>query len=210
MLLSTRKPEWLAPLTEGKHACFFYTTKEEFLEVARFYLSESFSNLVEKALWILPPNTSLLRAKEELEMEIGISLKSLIRSRRLLMIPWDNWYGKEVSIQELLSLGRRILKDTLREGFSCLRILGAAPAKASPYWKEFLIYEETVARGLTKPKPFISLCAYSLMDTPTVAITSIAASHDLCLIHHGQDWEWLFNKEPTSNRSVSNNNSRLT
>lgn len=196
MIPSSRKPEWLAPLIEGKHACFFYTTKEEFLDVAVHYLNESFSNPVERALWILPPNTSLLRAKEELETGIGISLKSLIRSRRLLMIPWDNWYGKEISIQELLKLGRRILKDTLKEGFSFLRILGSAPAKASPYWKEFLIYEETVARGLTKPKPFISLCAYSLMDTPTAAITSIASSHDLCLIHHGQDWEWLFNKEP--------------
>lgn len=210
MLLSTRKPEWLAPLIEGRHACFFYTTKEEFLEVALFYLNESLSNLLERALWILPPNTSLLRAKEELEDKIGTSLKPLIRSRRLLMIPWDNWYGREASIQEILSLGRRILKDTLREGFSRLRILGAAPAKASPYWKEFLIYEETVARGLTKPKPFISLCAYSLMDTPTAAITSIAASHDLCLIHHGQDWEWLFNKEPISSGPISNNHSRLT
>jgi len=189
------RPNWLAPLTVGTHACFFYTTSEEFFSIAAPYLAEGFGSLKERCLWILPPKLSFLKAKHDMQQYLSFDLDPLLKLRRFMMVPWEKWYGAEIAIQDLLRRGRHILKETLHDGFEGLRILGHSPDKSSAYWKDFLLYEETVGRSV-RPKPFISLCGYSLIDCPAAAIPPIASNHSHCLIHHGSEWEWLTNKIP--------------
>jgi len=110
-----------------------------------------------------------------------------------MMIPWEKWYGTEVAIAELMKRSRHLLRETLKEGFEGLRILGHAPSRSSAYWKDFLVFEETIGRGV-KSKPLLNFCGYSLMDCPAAAIPSIAENHTHCLIHHGDEWEWLLSE----------------
>lgn len=200
------KPEWLDSLEEGCHACFFYTTQDEFFEITAQYLEEGFSLAKERVLWVLPPHLSIFIAKTRLEERMDKTLDAYIQMRRLILMPWENWYGKEISTQELLTLGRRILKITLKEGFEQLRILTHAPAKSSPYWKDFLALNEALSRKQNKGG-YTIFCAYSLIDCPVVAIPLIAENHQLCLMHHGSDWEWFSESESpsisTSNRLLS-------
>lgn len=183
--------KWLNPLQDGSHACFFYTTEEEFAEITVPYVMESLNSMKERFLWVLPPRFSLMWGKQWLEEKLGFDVDTWIRLKRLMIYPWEKWYGKEIPIQDLLHLGRCMMKKTVRAGFERIRILSHAPAKTSPYWKDFLTFESLLAKKNTKGKPFISLCAFSLIDCPVQAISSIAESHSLCLIHHGSEWEWL-------------------
>lgn len=180
------KPGWLESLNKGSHACFFYTTGEEFLAIASPYLHKGFEITKERCLWILPPGQALDR---KLIDRFEIHLKR----RQLMLIPWENWYGTERSIQDLLKRTQRHLKEALEEGWKGLRILSHSPHRTSPYWKDFFLYEEALPKRL-RSLPFISLCAYSLIDCPAHAISSIALNHSLCLIHRGNEWEWLMNK----------------
>jgi len=125
--------------------------------------------------------------------------------RRLILYPWNQWYGKEISTQKLLTLGRRIVKVTLKEGYESLRVLSHAPAKTSPYWKDFLSIRRLIAqkRG---DNPFQTLCAYSLVDCPAAAISAVAENHNLCLIHHGSEWEWLSHTVSPPKRSIPKSN----
>lgn len=190
METSTGKPEWLCPLTVGSHACFFYTTEDDFFFITAPYLKEALTSLRERTLWILPPHYSFSKAKADLQKFIPLDLNTLLEMRRLILVPWENWYGTEMPVRKLLMRHFRILKETLKEGFDTLRILSHAPAKESHYWREFLLYQESLSRSL-KPKPFIFLCGYSLIDCPSAAISSIAANHNMCLVQHGSEWEWL-------------------
>lgn len=189
-------PDWLRPLTEGTHACFFYTTPSEFFSIAAPYFHAAFTSMKERTLWILPPHFTFQRAVAELQAFFNCDLETLMEMRRLVIIPWEKWYGTEISIRKMVQRHLKILKETLRDGFETLRVLSHSPAKSSPYWKDFLLYEESASRG-AKTKPLISLCGYSLIDCPAAAISPIAANHSLCLIHHGEEWHWL--STPASN-----------
>lgn len=188
------KPGWLESLKkDGTHACFFYTTEEEFFSIATPFLKEGLEGSRERCLWIIPPHISFVKAKADLNQKFEGSIEPLLRRRRLLLIPWDKWYGTELPIQDILKRSSRLLKETLNEGFEGLRILSHSPHRTSSYWKDFFLYEEALPKRL-KEKPFVSLCAYSLMDCPAQAISSIALNHTLCLIHRGLEWEWLTHK----------------
>ena len=187
------KPHWLDSLDQGSHACFFYTTDDEFFAIALPFLKEGLEHSRDRLLWILPPNVSFAKAKQGLSERLQNDLEPHLRRRRLIMIPWEKWYGTEQSIQNLLKRGQQFLKEANNDGFEGLRILSHSPHRTSSYWKDFFLYEESFPKRF-KGKPFVSLCAYSLIDCPAQAISSIARNHSLCLIHRGSEWEWLLNK----------------
>ncbi|MBI4223441.1 MAG: MEDS domain-containing protein, partial [Deltaproteobacteria bacterium] len=187
---------WLDSIEKETHACFFYTTEEEFFAIAGPYLQTGLEKGgQERLLWILPPNYSFARGKEALETEWGSSVEAHLRRRRLILMPWDRWYGLEVSIQELLKRARQLLDETLAAGFQSLKILTHSPHRSSSYWKDFFIYEEAFPKRFGR-RPVVSLCAYSLIDCPAQAVSSVALNHSFCLIHRGSEWEWLENKHP--------------
>jgi len=197
MNLNPLRPNWLDSLAEANRACFFYTTEEEFFSIALPYLKECLENSRERFLWILPPQLVFSKAREELDKKIGSALDQHLRRRRFLIVPWDKWYGTERSIQDLLKKSDQILQEALHDGFEGLRILSHSPDRTSSYWKDFFSYEEASSRRF-KNKPVISLCAYSLIDCPAQAISSIALNHSICMIHRGSEWEWLVNKQPST------------
>lgn len=193
----SNRPSWLDSLGDGAHACFFYTTEEEFLSIVTPYLKDSLENSRDRLLWILPPTFSLAKAKEFLAETIVHPLDFLLKRRRLILLPWEKWYGSEMAIQALLNRTSELLKEAEQSGFDGLRVLTHSPDRSSSYWKDFFLYEESFPNRFRK-KPVISLCAYSLIDCPAQAISSIALNHSLCLIHQGSEWEWLQNKNPKS------------
>ena len=201
------KSHWLAPLKSGTHACFFYTTHEEFFSIAVPFLQNSLTTIKERTLWILPPRFSFQDAKEILLRHLSLNLDAMLRLRRLLILPWDKWYGAELSTQDLLKRKKQILKETQRAGYEGLRILSHSPSKDSNYWKDFLLHEEAVSKS--KLKGILYLCGYSLVDCPVPAISLIASNHTHCLIHHEQEWEWLLN-QPSTNlyRSTSSGSTK--
>lgn len=192
-----QKPLWLDSVGPGTHACFFYTTEEEFFSIATPFLKEGLEDSREKLLWILPPNFSLAKARGFIEEMLAPSFDLLIKRRRLLLLPWDKWYGSELAIQTLLMRTQQMFKEALQMGFDGLRILTHSPHRSSSYWKDFFLYEESFPKRFGR-KPVVSLCAYSLIDCPAQAISSIALNHSLCLIHQGSEWEWLVQKPPKS------------
>lgn len=187
-----------ALFTRGTFGCYFYTTEEEFLSVAAGYIKEGLENSRDRLLWILPSHLSFAKAKEALSEALKKDLDHPLKRRKLMLVPWEKWYGTEQAPQELLKKSQQILAQALQEGFEGLRILSHSPHRTSDYWKDFFLHEETLPKRL-KGRPVISLCAYSLIDCPAQAISSIALNHSLCLIHRGAEWEWLVNKE-TSNQ----------
>lgn len=193
MNLDPRKPIWLDSVGPGTHACFFYTSEEEFGSIATPFLKEGLDNSRERLVWILPPTFSLVKAKEFLAGAIAQPLDFLLKRRRLILLPWEKWYGSEIAIQALLNRTIALLKETQQNGLDGLRILTHSPHRSSPYWKDFFLYEGSFPNRFRR-KPILSLCAYSLIDCPAQAISSIALNHSLCLIHQGNEWEWLQNK----------------
>lgn len=191
------KPGWLESLNKESHACFFYTTDEEFLSIALPFLKEGLEESREKCLWILPPELSFDEARNLLSQKLGSMLEIYLKRRRLMMITWDKWYGTEQSIQGLLKRGEQVFKQCLGEGFEGLRVLSHSPHRTSSYWRDFFLYEEAIVKRF-RNKPVVSLCAYSLIDCPAQAISSIAMNHAICLIHRGSQWEWLKNKPTRS------------
>ncbi len=187
------KPGWLESLNRGSHACFFYTAEEEFFEISVPYLKKGLDETKERILWVLPPTLSFSKAKEDLMRQWNGRVEAYLKRRQLFLIAWERWYGTEQSTQDLVKRTQRLLQETLQEGFSGLRILTHSPHRTSSYWKDFFLYEEALPKRL-KSQPFVSLSAYSLIDCPAHAISSIALNHSLCLIHRGAEWEWLTNK----------------
>lgn len=182
MSLKGNHPELLEGLRGGDRACFFYTTQDSFYAVAAPFLNRALKSVKERALWVLPPGESFVSGKKELQRHIRRDLDVYLYMRRLMILPWDQWYGREISVRSLLQLGRRMLKETLDDGYFGLRFLGHAPAKSSPYWHDFMVYQE----DLVKARPLaslISLTAYDLRNTHLRAVTPLAADHDYCLIH---------------------------
>lgn len=189
------RPNWLDSIRKGTHACYFYTTDEEFFAIAAPYLTENLEQTSrERLLWILPPSYSFSRGREVLEKELGGCVEAHLKRRRLIILPWDRWYGLEVSTQELLKRAKLLLEETLTAGFESLKILTHSPHRSSSYWKDFFLYEEAFPKRFGR-QPVVSLCAYSLIDCPAQAVSSVALNHSLCLIHRGSQWEWLENKQ---------------
>lgn len=192
MKRQTHSLKWLSHLNPSERACFFYTTCEELLELVAQYFNDSFASETDQAVWILPPGESRKSANRLLQEHSESDIDTRVGLKQLILIPWDEWFGQEVSTQSLLKLGRCMEKDALANGFERIRFLSHAPAKSSPYWKDFLAYEETVVKR--RSVPHLSLTAFSLRECPATAIAKIAAAYHCCFIHYGSDWEWIENK----------------
>lgn len=181
---------WIRELEKTRRGCFFYTTEEEFLSVSIDYIKEGTQNINERVIWILPPQHTIRMAMGFLEGAFGREAESLIRMKRLMLLQWNSWFGRELEPKRVMQRGIKYAKEAYQEGFEGIRFLSHAPSKYSESWGGFLEFQNSL-RGRTEKLPYLSFTAYSLMDCPVTAIASIAEDHDLCLIHYGSKWEWL-------------------
>ena len=181
---------WLRELEETRQGCFFYTTEEEFVSISRSYIQNGIQNIKERILWVLPPHYSVKMAKGFLEAFYGEEVESFIRMKRLLLLTWNSWFGKNLDLKKVTRRSLQYALESYQAGFEGLRILSHAPSKYSEEWGSFLDYHKRL-KTQKQRLPYISFTAYSLIDCPMTAISDIAEDHSLCLIHYGSEWEWL-------------------
>src|SRR3989338_2534789 len=102
MLSNLEQLPWLQAVQQETLGCFFYTTEEEFFSITVPYLYEGLKLKNERCLWILPPHYSFAEGVDFLEEEFEMRVRPFLRSRRLLLVQWDNWFGSEISVSRMI------------------------------------------------------------------------------------------------------------
>jgi hypothetical protein len=178
----------LQEIPYGLHMCHFYERQEDLAAALVPYFNAGLSSN-ERCIWITAEPLDDASAAEALG-KAGLDVRSLTRSRSLVIRDHADWYGTiDTSKPEaILELWLEAERRALAEGCSGLRITGNTSFVTEADWAAFMRYEGEINQVFASRR-IVSLCSYRLGQCTATDLLDVARNHHCMLDHSERDWQ---------------------
>src|SRR5665647_2151766 len=172
----------------GTHFCQFYNTKQDLLEILVPYFKTGLENN-EFCLWIPSDPIDVNIATYALEKAVP-EFKNYKMQHKIEILPHTDWYPQEgnFNIEVLINRWYEKLAESLKNGFTGMRVNGNTGGLNREVWKNFIEYERELNRFLSK-KRMIALCTYPLKKSQATDVLDVALVHDCAISKRNGHWE---------------------
>jgi len=178
----------LGNMSWGTHFCQFYNTKQDLLEILVPYFKTGLENN-EFCLWIASYPIEVNMATHALEKAVpGFNKYHL--QHKIEILPHTDWYLQEgnFNIGVIIKRYDEKLAESLKNGFTGMRVNGIAEWLNREVWNNFIEYERELNRFLSK-KRMIVLCTYPLKKSQATDVLDVALVHDCAIAKRSGHWE---------------------
>ena len=131
----------------GTRICIFYDTKQDLFDIAVPYF-EAGVRSGEFCLWAIYDPITKDDAEQALRRKIP-DLDRRLATGQIEVLLGPKFYrpNGEFDLQRVMRWSHQKLSTALQKGFEGMRVSGNAFSIGTPYWQEFLKYEEDVGRS---------------------------------------------------------------
>jgi len=168
----------LHDIAPGKHFYQFYKSPQDLLKVLVPYWHSGVRH-GNFCFWAIPSFMTVAGAFEALTPDIP-NIGSLIQSRRFEIVTHSDWYGDGETFDgnEVIKKYTGMIEETIRRGFSTIRIAGDTSGFQPHLW-DLLQEYECIGQSQIDTMPCIALCSYPLHDL------RLQQTKDVLDHHHG-------------------------
>lgn len=174
----------------GTHACLFYETAQDLLDVHAGYFGAGLAD-GEFCIWALSGPLSQEMAIKGLRESIP-DFEHYLRQNRIEIVPGYEWYlpGGHFDPQRITDAWNAKHDEALARGFAGVRVSGNAFWCHTPIWQSFCEYEAAL-NGALVGRRMIILCTYSLGESRAADMLDVARTHDISISIRNGKWEFL-------------------
>jgi DNA repair protein RadC len=173
----------LGQLPWGKHLCYFYSTKQDLINVLVPYFKAGLENN-ESCIWITAKPLSKKEAEEAMAKAIP-DFPQHLASGQMEIIPHTDWYLKGDIFNGKRALNAWIdkLERAMASGYDGLRVSGDTAWLERRYWNKFIAYEEELNHTIGKYHMFV-FCTYSLYKYGASQAINVMSKHQYNLANY--------------------------
>jgi signal transduction histidine kinase len=184
----------LGSVVWGTHACLFYRTKEDLINILVPYFKAGLENN-EFCMWITSDPLDPAEAKKALKNAMPDFDKYLTKGQ-IEILPHDHWYlDKGVFDRQRVMKGwMDKLNLALNNGYAGARVSGNTTWLNEEFWGSFIEYEHQLNETIDR-LPIIAVCTYCLDGCGTSEIVDVANNHQLAIIEKEGRWKLAKNAE---------------
>jgi hypothetical protein len=181
----------------GTHACLFFETKQDLLDVLVPYFNAGLS-AGESCVWLVSEPLTIDEARSSLSAGNGATLDDYIE-----IIDATDWYGngREIDAPRLLNRWNERLARALSEQREGLRVSGTAASLKSFEASGFSEYERAMNSDL-QGKKMIALCTYPLSGRSALDVYNIVDAHQSSVARRRGQWEVLARRDDFGDAST--------
>lgn len=187
-------PKIVQNLHWGNHLCQFYKTKKDLFEILIPYFQKGLENN-QYCIWITSPVVSVDEAFNTLSHKIP-NFDQYLNSQQIEIIPYSNWYPNNqkttTSFSEVTHLWIDKLNQSLKKGYTGLRITGDTSWLTSKNWTNFIKYEKLINSTINDYK-ITAICTYCLDRCHATQVVDILSSHQFAVIRQNGSYETIEN-----------------
>jgi PAS domain S-box-containing protein len=181
---SNKAAALIADLPWGAHACHFYKTQKDLLDLLVPYFVAGLLNN-EFCLWITSKSLAKAAAVRAMKKALPKFSERLERGQ-MEILPYNRWYlaGGVFDPKRVLTGWVDKCNQATAQGYSGLRLTGDTLWLEAKTWTSFTAYEKEVDRTLGKFR-IKAICTYSLDKCRGSAIIDVVENHQYALIRRG-------------------------
>jgi len=178
----------------GMHACIFYKTKQDLIDMLVPYFKAGLENS-EFCMWI----TSEPLDKKDAEKEMRKTVPDYDKysgSGQIEIISYSDWYLKKGGFNgDVVFKGwMDMLNRAHSNGYVGMRVAGNTTWLDESIWGKFIAYEYKINTNIER-YDMIVVCAYRLSDCSEAEIIKVVNTHQLALVQKQRQWELVKNAE---------------
>ena len=178
----------------GTHACLFYRTKEDLINILVPYFKAGLENN-EFCMWITSDPLDPTQAKNAIKEAMPDFDKYLTKGQ-IEILPHDRWYLDQgiFDRERVMNGWMSKLNLALNNGYAGMRITGNTAWLDEGVWESFIKYEAQINETIDR-LPIIVVCTYRLDKCGTSEIVDVVNNHQLALIEQEGRWKLAKNAE---------------
>jgi signal transduction histidine kinase len=178
----------------GTHACLFYRTKEDLINILVPYFKAGLENN-EFCMWITSDPLDPMEAKNAIKKSMP-DFDKYVTKGQIEILPHDQWYlDRGIFDRERVMNGwMSKLNLALNNGYAGMRITGNTAWLDEGVWESFIKYEAQINETIDR-LPIIVVCTYRLDKCGTSEIVDVVNNHQLALIEQEGRWKLAKNAE---------------
>ena len=165
----------------GTHACLFYRTKEDLINILVPYFKAGLENN-EFCMWITSDPLDPMEAKNAIKKSMP-DFDKYLKKGQIEILPHDQWYLDQgiFDSQRVMKGWMDKLNLALNNGYAGIRITGNTTWLDEGVWQSFIKYEARINETIDR-LPIIAVCTYCLDKCGTSEIVDVVNNHQLALI----------------------------
>jgi len=177
----------LSEASWGTHLCQFYQTKEDLIDILVPYFKAGLENN-EFCMWVTSEPLRVEDAKKSLKKVVE-KLDDYIKKGQIEILDASQWYTKSGKFEpdKVLEGWVEKEKESLKRGFSGLRLTGNTFWLDKRDWRNFADYEAEVNNVIGKYR-MIAICSYSLDKCGASEVIDVVNNHQFALIRQKGKW----------------------
>ena len=174
----------------GRHACYFYETRQDLLRTLVPYFQAGLENK-EFCLWVISKGELLTIAEARSALRQAVpDLDRYLAEGRIEIVEHDEWFsqGVDFNIHRVFSQFHAKLNRALAKGYAGMRVSeGLAWVLKQDRWK-FPEFEDELDRLIAGHRMMV-LCNFPLVTTVAAVILDAARTHRFVTVLRRGKWE---------------------
>ncbi len=184
--------EQIKKISSGTHACYFYYTMEDLLDILIPYFAEGLAN-DEFCLWVCPDLIPAEKARSIFLERLPLPHpKKYFRKGQLKILDAGQWYidpetlrfRPEIAVKHAGALYTEVIK----KGFSGFRCSGDISWLPDESWTAFMDYEQYVNQVVSTTE-IRAICSYPISRCGPPEIIDVVSRHQSSLLRTRSGWK---------------------
>jgi len=182
--------EWLGDVPWGTHACLFYESKEDLLDISIPYFTAGLDNH-ECCLCVVSPPLSPDEAHRALQAAMP-DFERYLAEGQIEIVSYQDWLlaGGQLNARTVLQNWKAILDWALAKDYAGLRFLGDPSWLEKDIWDSVAEFEKELDEVVGKSQ-MIGLCPYALERCSARDVLDVMRHHQCSVARRNGVWEHL-------------------